>query len=466
MAEYNNGISQHKKSEDFEESYTYEDKEPKYRQLMSPIKSKMASPDYLVLSETFDRSNRESKLTKTPDNRYFKQEAEIKPKTKSPYQSQDYYQLYRKKRETGISHNASYELYSDKENRQYHDWEMKRKQGTRNMPSTDNQYSSRYSTDRYLGYNTDGIALGRSMHVPVKTSIPVKSLHEKQNIIRREKEPQIFDSKTTDWQDYLVHFEQVAEWNEWNDLEKAKMSLRGPAQKLLITLSKQDLGNYNKIRESLSHRFNPKEREAAYSCEFESRRQTRDETVSEYGQALRRLGYLAFPNEKQDSEMLEKVLINKFIRGLNNLDLQKHVQFQRARTLDTAISYAIEYEAFINPQNQFRKPRMNDTESVIPVKAIKDNNKGNSSLQTEASILDKVSKLIDEKLNQFSITEGQNNRPFNRNYQRSPRFYGRGRGRYFKNRNKSDLACFNCGERGHFQYECPQYQQGNEQQLG
>ena len=148
MAEYNNGISQHNKSEDFEESYTYEDKEPKYRQLMSPIKSKMASPDYLVLSETFDRSNRESNLTKTPDNRYFKQEAEIKPKTTSPYQSQDYYQLYRKKRETGISHNASYELYSDKENRQYHDWEMKRKQGTRNMPSTDNQYSSRYSTDR------------------------------------------------------------------------------------------------------------------------------------------------------------------------------------------------------------------------------------------------------------------------------------------------------------------------------
>lgn len=109
--------------------------------------------------------------------------------------------------------------------------------------------------------------------------------------------------------------------------------------------------------------------------------------------------------------MLDKVLISTFIRGLNNLDLQKHVQFQRARTLDTAISYAIEYEAFINPQNQFRKPSMNDTESVIPVKAIKDNNKGSSNLQTEASILDKVSKLIDEKLNQISITEGQNNRP-------------------------------------------------------
>ena len=59
--------------------------------------------------------------------------------------------------------------------------------------------------------------------------------------------------------------------------------------------------------------------------------------------------------------MLEKVLINKFIRGLNNLDLQKHVQFQKAKSLDTAISYAIEYEAFINPQNHMRKPTINET---------------------------------------------------------------------------------------------------------
>ncbi|VDI34880.1 Hypothetical predicted protein [Mytilus galloprovincialis] len=60
--------------------------------------------------------------------------------------------------------------------------------------------------------------------------------------------------------------------------------------------------------------------------------------------------------------MMEKVLINKFIRGLNNLDLQKHVQFQRANTLDTAISYAIEYEAFINPQNNMRKPMLTSNE--------------------------------------------------------------------------------------------------------
>ncbi|VDI00611.1 Hypothetical predicted protein [Mytilus galloprovincialis] len=266
---------------------------------------------------------------------------------------------------------------------------------------------------------------GLSTHLLLITWPKPVTLHEKR-IVRREKEPQSFDGKTIDWQDYLVHFEQVAEWNEWNDLERAKqivMSLRGPAQKILSTLSKQDLGNYNKIKESLNNRFNPREREAAYVCEFEARRHSKDETVSEYGQALRRLGYLAFPNEKQDSEMMEKVLINKFIRGLNNLDLQKHVQFQRANTLDTAISYAIEYEAFINPQNNMRKPML--TSNEVPIQAIKDNKKESTELLT----LDQVAKLIDEKLSQLKHvnTETENRNGYYQN--RPPRFNNRGRGR-------------------------------------
>ncbi|CAC5376953.1 unnamed protein product [Mytilus coruscus] len=135
-------------------------------------------------------------------------------------------------------------------------------------------------------------------------------------------------------------------------------------------------------------------------------------------------------------------------RGLNNLDLQKHVQFQRANTLDTAISYAIEYEAFINPQNNIRKPMLTNNE--VPIQAIKDNKKESSTSHTESLTLDQVAKLIDEKLSQLKT--GTENR--NGYYQnRPPRFNNRGRGRYYRNQNSTtDRVCYKCNEIGHIQY--------------
>ena len=448
------GISQHDqtvktKSED--KDY-YEDRERNPDNLysdehdysvFSPLKS-----SYMTLSETYDRYSRDRSTTDS------KLKSNVKKYDKPVF------------RLDSFKEEPSYELYSEREKLKTEKSFKKsvsdsdRKPDIRYMPSSDNQSVYRYSVGKYPGFETGRTDLGRTV-VNSDKQFNSASLHEKQSIIRREKEPQTFDGKSIDWQDYLVHFEQVSEWKEWNDLEKAKqnvMSLRGPAQKILSTLSKQDLGNYNKIRDSLSSRFNPKERQAAYSCEIESRRQNKDETVSEYGQALRRLGYLAFPNEKQDSEMLEKVLINKFIRGLNSLDLQKHVQFQRARTLDTAISYAIEYEAFINPQNHMRKP-VNESENIYPVQAIKDNRKGNSSSHTESVTLDQVARLIDEKLSQFCKTNEQNSI---RNFQNMPpRYNNRGRGRFFRNQvSMANRVCYKCNETGHIQYYCPLNKQG------
>ena len=145
--------------------------------------------------------------------------------------------------------------------------------------------------------------------------------------------------------------------------------------------------------------------------------------------------------------MLEKVLINKLIRGLNNIDLQKHVQFQRAKTLDAAISYAIEYEAFMNPQNHMKKPFSNEPSHVLSIQAIKD-----KISKAESVTLDQMAKLIDEKLNEFAKTGKLNSKYQNA----SPRYNGRGRGQYFRNQNNmTNRICYKCNKMGHIQYYCP-----------
>ena len=75
----------------------------------------------------------------------------------------------------------------------------------------------------------------------------------------KAKEPDKFDGESIEWRDYIVHFEKVAIWNQWDDVEKAQqllMSLRGPAQKLLSDLNPNLLDNYEYILSVLNRRFN------------------------------------------------------------------------------------------------------------------------------------------------------------------------------------------------------------------
>ena len=60
----------------------------------------------------------------------------------------------------------------------------------------------------------------------------------------------------------------MAEWNNWSNTQKTKkisIKLRGEAQKLLGSLSSDQYNNYETLKTTLSHRFNPQKRESAYS---------------------------------------------------------------------------------------------------------------------------------------------------------------------------------------------------------
>ena len=65
---------------------------------------------------------------------------------------------------------------------------------------------------------------------------------------QKPKEPQTYDG-TSDFKDYILHFEQVAIWNKWSDIEKAQqlvMCLRGQAQNILsdLTLGQINIAKY------------------------------------------------------------------------------------------------------------------------------------------------------------------------------------------------------------------------------
>ncbi|VDI13652.1 Hypothetical predicted protein [Mytilus galloprovincialis] len=229
--------------------------------------------------------------------------------------------------------------------------------------------------------------------------------HPKPRILRREREPDKFDGKSVDWQDYIVHFEQTAQWNDWDDESKAQqlcMCLRGTAQKLLGDAKSNVLADYTSLKDMLSKRFAPKERITAYRCEFNSRIRRKSESIQDYGYALRRLVRLAYP----DLEKTEDLAIDQFIRGLGNFDVQKRVQFSHPTTLESAIALAIEYEAFVGSMStEVRKPKEQTEEHAAAIQSVKrsdKNDKGNTENVKAQSDLSEVTRTIMNCFEQLS----------------------------------------------------------------
>lgn len=124
------------------------------------------------------------------------------------------------------------------------------------------------------------------------------------------------------------------------------IKLKWEAQKLFSTLTLTQLSNFEILKQALLHRFNPKERQLAYRCEFRNRRRQKNENPVEFGSALIYLGRKAYPD--LPVETLEVHLVDQYMMGLGSLDLQKHVQLQHPKSLDQAVNLALEYTAICN----------------------------------------------------------------------------------------------------------------------
>ena len=102
--------------------------------------------------------------------------------------------------------------------------------------------------------------------------------------------------------------------------------LGGEAQKLLSDLTEAQRNDFEKLKCILSDRYDQKEKEVIYRCQFRHRRREKGVTASDYGYNLRKLAQKAYPHLTLNQ--LEVHVIDQFINGLGHRELQKHVQFR------------------------------------------------------------------------------------------------------------------------------------------
>ena len=206
---------------------------------------------------------------------------------------------------------------------------------------------------------------------PFQTSSPLQrpysTMPSQPNVFTEHKhfvKPNKFDGVTMDFNDFICQFEQTATWNEWSLDEMATqlaMCLVGEAATILSCIEKQKLRDYYTIKQLLSNRFCPKERQRAYMNEFNTRRRRVGETLPDFGHALRKLWNRAYPNMDKSCEVF---LVQAFINGLESVEIQRHVALSHPLSLEAAIGLAIEYESF-DQSKVIRKPHVYEESSKV-----------------------------------------------------------------------------------------------------
>ena len=246
--------------------------------------------------------------------------------------------------------------------------------------------------------------------------------------------PETFDG-TGDWEEYLTHFEGVADWNGWDSEEKATqlgLHLKGIARSVKTDMPLSTTSNYELLVPTLAKYFSSEGKEAAYQAELRQKRRGKDEKLMDYGHELTRLCKKAFP--RMDRSAREQFVLEHFKSGLDS-ELRKHVQFQHPNSVEEAVIAGLEYEAMDESRLRAKKPVAVNT---LQAQSASNSSPADSSILQAIGFAEKSMQASQKMAEQMQRMFEQMQRP--------------GLGRDFSN-----YVCYSCNEKGHTQYNCPKY---------
>ena len=255
---------------------------------------------------------------------------------------------------------------------------------------------------------------------------------------RREREPMKFNGKT-DWRDYLGHFTAVAEWNGWNYEEmglQLAISLTDDAREVLGSLTGAEQYDFETLKGALTRRFSPEGKESQYSLQLMNLTCKQGESVTSYGQTMRRLANRAYPESLLD----EKILVDLYIRGLPDYDMKRHVYLAKPMSLNEAINSAIAFEAFDLPKSNLLERSHKPKPSVAAVKT-QELSTPAPSKETEydklAATVEQMAKTVSQLTDNVSeLVQRRKSDP-----------------------SKNAVECFKCHRKGHYARDCTTHSQ-------
>ena len=276
----------------------------------------------------------------------------------------------------------------------------------------------------------------------------------------------IFDGKQ-DWRSYYAQFQMVAEYNQWSAEEQVIQlvrSLSGPARTVLADMSQEQLWHLPTLVAALERRYQPREKTLAHKAIFNTRRQKPKEDISTFGESLRLLAVQAFPGSSASER--EARIIDRFLEGLQDTALRKHLYLQHLDTFEMVLSAAIEWEALDEAIQLGGARKPTNVDRLVTVSDKSQGKREEGDLSTIlASLNDKIEMMELVLRQQLSQGRSPGNRLSEGQKKANCRYcHQTGHQRHECHQFLQTVTCFKCQERGHFARECPRSHTAEQQQ--
>ncbi|KRY74812.1 hypothetical protein T4B_14895 [Trichinella pseudospiralis] len=152
--------------------------------------------------------------------------------------------------------------------------------------------------------------------------------------------PEQYDG-SSDWNEWLEHFEDAAVVNGWSEAKKLKwppLSLSQKARSTFRQLPTSIRSSYRSCVTSLKERLYPPSNAAVYRSELENRRRRAQESCSDIGRDIRRLLEKAYPTLSDYAKDI--IGLDKFLNTLDRPELVLLVKQRNPKNIEDAESRA------------------------------------------------------------------------------------------------------------------------------
>ena len=176
------------------------------------------------------------------------------------------------------------------------------------------------------------------------------------------------------WEEYWLHFKQVAMINRWSDEDSRQyllVNLSGIALEFAFTLAETTRESFPKLTDALGQRFGSAREAMVHQAALENIRRKPGQTIPALGQEIRRKVRLAYPGA--DLAAQEALAINNFRRAVTDATQRMFICNSEPKTLDKAMEAALRAEAYESLEEDREKPRrVRQIETVSELQEIRE----------------------------------------------------------------------------------------------